>query len=80
MHLEEVRDDEVSLALSWLLLNCTVHLIQSLLGMADVALADPDTTISCLQHLRVIVAISDSNDFEFEVEFGQLYHLSLLAW
>lgn len=70
LHLEEVCDDEVTLSLHGLLLN-PIDLFQ-------IWLADPDSTVGCLQHLRIVVAVTNRKDPLVKFVFGDFNHLRLL--
>ena len=79
LNLEEVCDDEIGLCLDWFFLDLTVHLVQCLLLLRDVALADPYTTVSYLEHLRIVIPITDSHDFILKIAFCHLNDLCFLG-
>ena len=78
LDLEKVSDSEVSLGLHGLF--CDLLLLLLLCAGESEALGDANARISRLNHLSVVVAVADRQDFHFKEAFCDLDDIRLLTW
>lgn len=78
LYLEKVRNSEVGLGLHGFF--CDLLLLFLICAGESEAFGDTNACISRLNHLSVVVAVADRQDFHFEEAFCDLDDIRLLTW